>query len=97
MPTIINQGRPRPSYFWLAKPPGVKVDIGDTIVCRNPKTTEQIQAKCIDKSTQQWSDLPDSFGYTTYGWPIKQLREALIAQNPEFENDEVKFLLLKQL
>ena len=99
-PFIIHQGRPAKSKYFVAAMayPGDSPPVGNTVVCRNPKTAKETTAICHGHFTYEWIRIPDSFCQLNYGVNSFKLKTALEENFPEFRDKElVRFLLLEEI
>lgn len=95
---VINQGRPRSSYFSIIQTPDVTIGRGEEIRCINPKNQSETKAVVVDKYTYPWALMPDSFCLLTYGWMAAELKAQIETRFPQMKTDtEVRFLLLKEI
>lgn len=93
----IKQGRSKSSpYFTLFKPNGLDIKIGDPILSLNPKTNEQTIGTVIDFWKFTWDQPLTGVILLEYGVEPKTIREALVANEPAFNEPGVCLLILRE-
>lgn len=100
VPTI-HMGRSRSSCFPIIKPvPGVELTVDKPVRCINPKTKQLTTGIVLKYSwTFDWNEVTEYIeGMILWGWGVspKALRTALIASNPEFNDDWARIVLIKE-
>ena len=97
---VIRQGKPSSPFFHIIQPVPGKLEFhaGQEIHCINPKTgvlTKGILTK--DTWLFPWDDAPEGFVRSIYGLPSKLVRIALIASDPDFNQEWCRVIQIREI
>jgi|GEM_PF-741565 len=97
---VIHQGKPSSPFFHIIQPVPGKVEFhaGQEIHCINPKTgvlTKGIITK--DCWVFPWDEAPEAFVRSIYGLPVKLVRTALIASDPQFRQKWCRIMQIREI
>ena len=94
----INQGRPRPSYFYIIQPvPGLEFFVNQEVRCVHPKTKQEIFGTVTEFFwTFDWEEPPRGFLMGIFGVEPVLLREVLLATDPGYKDSWARLILIKE-